>query len=99
MNWKTFGIKYKQFFCIATELGTNLINHRLLHWGDVDKAFQEADVTVEDRFVFHSYSGTPIETFGVIAKFDPTDGFLTMWANFPGPFSLYYLIAMALKMP
>ncbi len=81
------------------ELGTNLINHRVLHWGDVDKVFREADVTVEDRFVFHSYAGTPIENFGVVAKFDPSEDFLTLWANFVGPFSLFYIIAMALRMP
>jgi 2-furoyl-CoA dehydrogenase large subunit len=81
------------------ELGTNLINHRVLHWGDVDKVFREADVTVEDRFVFHSYAGTPIENFGVIAKFDPIEDFLTLWASFVGPFSLFYIIAMALRMP
>jgi 2-furoyl-CoA dehydrogenase large subunit len=81
------------------EVGTNLINHRILHWGDVDKAFKDADVVVEDRFVFHSYAGTPIENFGVVAKFDPSEDFLTLWANFVGPFSLYYIMAMALKMP
>lgn len=80
-------------------LGTNLINHRVLHWGDVDKAFEEADAVVEDRFLFHSYSGIPVENFGVVARYDPGEDFLTLWSNFVGPFSLYYLMVMALKMP
>ncbi|MDP6179196.1 MAG: xanthine dehydrogenase family protein molybdopterin-binding subunit, partial [Desulfatiglandales bacterium] len=81
------------------ELGSNLINHRVLHWGDVDKAFNEAEVVIEDRFVFHSYAGVPVENYGVVAKFDPNEDFLTLWANFVGPFSLYYIMAMALRIP
>jgi 2-furoyl-CoA dehydrogenase large subunit len=84
---------------VHEEVGTNLINHRILHWGDVDKAFKEADAVIEDRFVFHSYAAMPIENFGVVAQFDPSEEFLSLWANFIGPFSLYYIMAMALKMP
>jgi len=82
------------------ELGSNLLNHRLLHWGNVDDALKGVDtVVVEDRFEFHSYTGMPIETFGVIARYDSMEDYLTIWANFIGPFTAYYLAQMALKMP
>lgn len=81
------------------EVGSNLVNHRLLDYGDVDSAFAEADVVVRERFKFHKYSSTPIETCVVIAQYDDATGVMTIWSNFHGPYSLHSFVAKGLNVP
>ncbi|MGH8869821.1 MAG: xanthine dehydrogenase family protein molybdopterin-binding subunit [Actinomycetes bacterium] len=47
--------------------------------GDVDTAFERADVVVSERLQHHRFSGTPIEPRGVVASYDPHANFLTVW--------------------
>src|SRR5215831_11232754 len=44
-------------------------------------------------------SCTPIETYGVVAEYDPTDDAYDVLANFQGPFSMHPVMARALKVP
>jgi 2-furoyl-CoA dehydrogenase large subunit len=81
------------------EQGTNVANHRLLTYGDVDAAFATADVVIRQDFKFHKYSSTPIETCVAIAQFDAATGVLTFWSNFHGPYSLHSFLAKALAIP
>lgn len=81
------------------DLGTNVVLHRELSYGDPDRAFAEADLVVKDRFVFPKYASTPLETYGVIARWDPVEGEYTIWANFHGPFSMHSVVASALGVP
>jgi 2-furoyl-CoA dehydrogenase large subunit len=80
-------------------VGTNLASHRRLVYGDPDRAFAEADVVIRERFRFPKYGSTPIETYGVIARWDPLDGVLTVWSNFMGPFIMHPLTARVLQLP
>src|SRR5438876_3366259 len=77
-------------------VGSNLAGHRRLVYGDPDRAFAEADVVIRERFRFPKFSSTPIETYGVVARWDPIDGVYTVWANFMGPFIMHALTARAL---
>ena len=81
------------------KVGTNLAGHRRLVYGDPDGAFADADVVVRERFRFPKYGSTPIETYGVIARWDPLDGVLTIWSNFMGPFIMHPLVARVLGLP
>jgi 2-furoyl-CoA dehydrogenase large subunit len=81
------------------KVGSNLAGHRRLVYGDPDRAFAEADVVVRERFKFPKYGSTPIETYGVIARWDPIDGVLTVWSNFMGPFIMHPLVARVLQLP
>jgi 2-furoyl-CoA dehydrogenase large subunit len=81
------------------KVGTNLAGNRRLVYGDPDGAFAEADVVVRERFRFPKYGSTPIETYGVIARWDPLDGVLTIWSNFMGPFIMHPLVARVLGLP
>src|SRR5262249_33753097 len=67
-----------------------------LVYGDPDRAFAEAEVVVQERFRFPKFSSTPIETYGVVARWDPVDGMYTVWANFMGPFIMHALTARGL---
>ena len=80
-------------------VGSNLAGHRRLVYGDPDGAFARADVVVRERFRFPKYGSTPIETYGVIARWDPLDGVLTVWSNFMGPFIMHPLVARVLGLP
>jgi len=81
------------------KVGTNLINHRKLRYGDPDTAFAEADVIVGEKYFFPKYSSTPLETFAVIAEYEPAEDIFTVWSNFQGPFTMHPVSAVALKIP
>ncbi len=80
-------------------VGTNLAGHRRLVYGDPDRAFAEADVVIRERFRFPKYGSTPIETYGVIARWDDVEEAYTVWSNFMGPFIMHGLVARALSVP
>ena len=77
-------------------VGSNEACHREIVYGDVEGAFAGADVVIRERFRYPKYSSTPIETYGVIAAYDPSIGVLTITSNFMGPFILHALVARAL---
>jgi 2-furoyl-CoA dehydrogenase large subunit len=77
-------------------VGSNEACHREIVYGDVDGTFAGADVVIRERFRYPKYSSTPIETYGVVAAYDPTTGVLTITSNFMGPFILHALVARAL---
>jgi 2-furoyl-CoA dehydrogenase large subunit len=80
-------------------VGSNLAAHRRLVYGDPERAFAEADVVVRERFRFPKYGSTPIETYGVVARWEPLEGILTVWSNFMGPFIMHPLVARVLGLP
>jgi 2-furoyl-CoA dehydrogenase large subunit len=77
-------------------VGSNLAGHRRLLYGDPDGAFADAEIVIRERFRFPKFSSTPIETYGVVARWDPVDAVYTVWANFMGPFIMHALTARAL---
>ena len=80
-------------------IGSNLACHRLLDYGDVDAAFDQADMILSERLVFPRYTSMPLETFGVVSSYDHFDNALTIWSNFMGPFIMHPITARALNIP
>jgi len=80
-------------------VGSNLASHRRLVYGDPERAFREADVVIRERFRFPKYGSTPIETYGIIARWDEGEGVMTVWSNFMGPFIMHPLTARVLGLP
>ena len=80
-------------------VGTNLANSRRLVYGDPDGAFRDAEVVIRERFRFPKYGSTPIETYAIVARWDPFDQILTVWSNFMGPFIMHPLVARVLQLP
>jgi len=80
-------------------VGTNLAVTRRLVYGDPERAFRDADVVISERFRFPKYSSTPIETYAIVASYDPASRVLTVWSNFMGPFIMHPLVARALGLP
>lgn len=59
--------------------GNNLVAEKKFSWGDVEKAFQEADKVFTERFVWNRMSGSAIEPFNCITQWDPLNDSLTFW--------------------
>ncbi|HLN10160.1 MAG TPA: molybdopterin cofactor-binding domain-containing protein [Xanthobacteraceae bacterium] len=79
--------------------GSNVVSRRSFRYGDPERAFAQADKIVELSYAYPRYGSTPMETFGVIAHFEPAPDRFTVWSNFQGPFVLQPLMAGALKVP
>jgi 2-furoyl-CoA dehydrogenase large subunit len=72
------------------------VSDRSFHYGDVDGALERADLVLKQRFRSQRWSGTPVECYGVVADWNQSEGSLTAWSNFQGPFSLHSVAATAL---
>ena len=58
----------------------NISKHVELEFGDVDGAFERADVVLENDYVFHSSTHAAIEPHCVVAR-ESADGLLTLWSS------------------
>ena len=80
-------------------LGSNIASDRSFNYGDPDTAFALADRRIGIEVRYPRNSCTPIETYGVVAEYDPGEDAYDILANFMGPFSLHPVMARALKVP
>jgi 2-furoyl-CoA dehydrogenase large subunit len=80
-------------------VGTNDVCHREIEYGDIGKAWRQADLIVETgRLSFPKYSSVPLETYGVIAQYEQASGQLTVWSNFHGPFIMHPVTVRTLNL-
>ncbi len=80
-------------------IGSNIYSYRAMKYGDPDKTFQEADLVVKGRFLFPKYGSTPIETYAVIASYNPYTEEFVIYNNYQGPFVNHAIVALALGIP
>ncbi len=62
---------------ILEEKGTNVVYQRKFQWGEVEKAFRDADHVFSEKFRWNRLGANPMETFGVISQWDAIEGSLT----------------------
>lgn len=84
---------------LAAAAGAWCVSDRSFAYGPVDEAFERAYLVVSERFCFPRWSCTPIECYGVVARWDDAAASLTAWTNFQGPFTLHSVAAHALGLP
>jgi 2-furoyl-CoA dehydrogenase large subunit len=77
----------------------NLASDRCFRYGNPGQAFAEAPHRFSIDIRYPRNSCTPIETYGVIASYDPAEDAFDVLANFQGPFSIHTVISRALKVP
>jgi 2-furoyl-CoA dehydrogenase large subunit len=80
-------------------LGHNLASERRFSYGDPERAFADAPRRVAVTIRYPRNSCTPIETFGVVAEYDPGEDAYDVLSSFMGPFSLHAVMARALQVP
>src|SRR5208282_4824647 len=68
-------------------LGGNLASERSFRYGDPERAFADAARRIAIEVDYPRSACTPIETYGVIAEYDPGLDAYDVLANFQGPFS------------
>jgi CO/xanthine dehydrogenase Mo-binding subunit len=80
-------------------LGSNVAYERTFTFGDVDAAFAQADVVVEDRLHWGRSGSQPIEPVGAIADYDYATGQMTIYENSLTFTSYLFMLAGTLKVP
>jgi 2-furoyl-CoA dehydrogenase large subunit len=79
--------------------GSNLVSDRSFTYGDPAAAFAAAAHRFAVTTHYPRNTGCPMETYGVVAEYDPHENAYDVLANFQGPFSLHAVISRALKVP
>jgi 2-furoyl-CoA dehydrogenase large subunit len=82
---------------LHSAVGGNVIGERTFCYGEPEQEFAKAAHRIRIDVRYPRNSCTPIETYGVIAEYDPGEGAYDVLANFQGPFSLHPVMARALK--
>ena len=67
--------------------------------GDIDAAFEHADLVVEQRFRTSRAHAMPMETHGALASWDDVDQSLTVWSSTQHPHLLRTSIAYVFGVP
>jgi 2-furoyl-CoA dehydrogenase large subunit len=80
-------------------LGGNVASDRSFRYGDPEAAFAAAAHRVSVSVNYPRNSCTPIETYGLVADYDPGEDAYDILATFQGPFSIHAVLARALKVP
>lgn len=78
--------------------GSNVLLDKTFVWGEVEKDFAESPRHLTFRVVWGRNSTVPIETFGVVASWDPWREMLDVWASIQMP-KYPDQIARALRIP
>src|SRR5947207_3886954 len=80
-------------------LGSNVASDRSFRYGDPEGALASSPHRVSVSVDYPRNSCTPIETYGLIAEYDPGEDAYDVLATFQGPFSLHPVMARALRVP
>ena len=77
----------------------NVASDRTFRYGEPEQAFANAPHRFSIDIRYPRNSCTPIETYGVIAEYEPGEDTYDVLANFQGPFSIHAVLSRALKVP
>ena len=84
---------------IHADLGDNLAYRRVIDNGDVDAAFEAADIVVEDVFTFGRHTAVSLESRALLADYDPSTERLTIYTSSQVPHMIQWVFAMSLGVP
>src|SRR6478672_1010346 len=77
----------------------NVASDRTFRYGEPEQAFASAPHRISIDVRYPRNSCTPIETYGVVAEYEPGEDAYDVLANFQGPFSIHAVLSRALKVP
>ncbi|QIW22942.1 xanthine dehydrogenase family protein molybdopterin-binding subunit [Sulfolobus sp. S-194] len=78
------------------EVKTNVAMHKIMRFGNIERAFSESPIVISHIFKFGRHSALPLETYGILARFGDE---LEVWANIQGPMLQVYFLSRALNIP
>jgi len=74
---------------------SNVAAHLFAHIGDVDAAFAQADVVLQERYTYPRLTSVPIETRGIIAEYDVVRHIMQIHVGHQIPYALRAAAARA----
>ncbi|HVY58574.1 MAG TPA: xanthine dehydrogenase family protein molybdopterin-binding subunit [Xanthobacteraceae bacterium] len=83
---------------VHPEHGSNVLLDKTFVWGEVEQDFARSPRQLSFRVKWGRNSTVPVETFGVLAEWDPWLGILDVWASIQMP-KYADQIARALRLP
>ena len=83
---------------VHPEHGPNVLLDKTFVWGEVDRHFTESPRHLSFRVTWGRNATVPIETFGVLASWDPWHEMLDVWASIQMP-KYSEQIARAMRLP
>jgi aerobic carbon-monoxide dehydrogenase large subunit len=84
---------------VHADVPENVAAHFVQVVGDPDTVFAQAEMTFRDRFVLERSAGMPMETRGVVSKYDPQTGELMVWDSTQAPLSIRGGLASLFSLP
>jgi len=84
---------------IHPDLVDNLALRKVINTGDVDAAFDAADIVIEEIFEFGRHTAVSLEPRALLADFDPGTGRLTIHTSSQCPHMIQALFARTLGVP
>ena len=86
-------------FVIHPELGDNVCFARELDTGEVDAAFEKADVVVEETYEFGRHTGVTLEGRSLLADYNAAENSLTVYHSTQAPHMMQDIISRHLEIP
>jgi len=84
---------------IHAALGDNLAFRKTIETGDVEAAFANADLVIEDTFEFGRHTAVSLESRAVLANYDPASGKLVITTSSQCPHMIQRVFALTLGLP
>jgi carbon-monoxide dehydrogenase large subunit len=84
---------------VVPEWGENVFGRQAYASGDVDEAFDRADVVLEETFRFGRSFGCPLETRGCVVTFDEVQERFDVWINSQSPNRVREVIGEVVGVP
>ncbi len=84
---------------IHAELGDNLAFEKTIDTGNVDAAFEGADIVLEDTFEFGRHTAVSLEPRALLSEYDPGTQRLTVHTSSQTPHMIQALLARTLGVP
>lgn len=75
----------------------NVISHSVQHWGDVDRAFEHADLVVEGEYRYPMCYAYAMEPYNAVAEW--REGELTVWSTAQHPYMVRDDLAHCFGLP
>ena len=84
---------------IHPELGDNLAFEKIIDTGDVDAAFDAADIVIEESFEFGRHTAVSLEPRSILSDYDPGTQRLTIYTSSQCPHMIQAVFARTLGVP
>jgi carbon-monoxide dehydrogenase large subunit len=84
---------------VHDDVPNNIAAHLVQQVGDVDAAFASATYTFQRHIMIERSSSQPLETRGVVARFDAFEQMLTVWDSTQAPLSIRNGLALLFGLP